>query len=141
MVTSKVNGTRQRLARGVRALLAIWTVTSFFTVIPADARTPAPSSVSVPTLAVSELSPEGRKTYGLIRSGGPFPFEKDGVVFGNRERLLPLSRRGYYREYTVVTPRARNRGAQRIICGGPPQNPEHCYFTADHYSSFREIVE
>jgi ribonuclease T1 len=77
----------------------------------------------------------------LIRSGGPFPFEKDGVVFGNREKLLPPFSRGYYREYTVATPRARNRGAQRIVCGGAPSNPDRCYYTADHYSSFREISE
>ncbi|WP_412556646.1 ribonuclease domain-containing protein [Xylophilus sp. GOD-11R] len=108
---------------------------------PAVSKTP-PSVVSpTATIRVAELPPEGRQTYGLIRSGGPFPFEKDGVVFGNREKLLPPFRRGHYREYTVVTPRSRDRGARRIVCGGAPRNPERCFYTADHYSSFREIVE
>ena len=112
------------------------------------ARTPAwmsdatpPAASSGATLTVSELPPEGRKTYGLIRAGGPFPFDKDGVTFGNREKLLPKQVRGYYREYTVVTPQARNRGARRIICGGAPRTPDRCYYTADHYASFREIVQ
>ena len=80
-------------------------------------------------------------TYRLIRSGGPFPYEKDGTVFGNRERLLPRHPRGFYREYTVATPRARHRGARRIVCGGrQPTRPVACYYTADHYASFRRIV-
>jgi len=109
----------------------------------ASAKTPAfwaPSATAETTLTVSDLPPQGRETYGLIHSGGPFPFEKDGVVFGNRERLLPQRARGYYREYTVATPQARNRGARRIICGGAPRTPERCYYTADHYASFKEIV-
>ena len=73
--------------------------------------------------------------------GGPFPYDKDGTVFGNRERLLPGKPRGYYREYTVETPRAKNRGARRIVCGGePPVRPEVCYYTADHYASFARIA-
>ena len=40
---------------------------------------------------------------------------KDGTVFGNRERLLPLKERGWYREYTVRTPGSRDRGARRIV--------------------------
>ena len=60
-------------------------------------------------------------TLRQIQAGGPFPFEKDGIVFGNRERLLPPHPRGFYHEYTVPTPRARDRGARRIVCGGPSQ--------------------
>ncbi|WP_028604521.1 ribonuclease domain-containing protein [Ottowia thiooxydans] len=94
------------------------------------------------TLAVAELPREGQLTYRLILQGGPFVYEKDGTVFGNRERLLPMQRRGYYREYTVETPRARNRGARRIVCGGQrPKTPDACYYTSDHYSSFKRIVE
>lgn len=100
---------------------------------PADSRSAA--------VQVAELPPQARETCGLIRRGGPFPYEKDGSVFGNRERLLPAARRGYYREYTVATPGSRDRGARRIVCGGPARAPHACYYTADHYASFRQIVE
>jgi len=94
-----------------------------------------------PTLLVADLPREGQATYQRIRQGGPFPHEKDGVVFGNRERQLPRQERGYYREYTVKTPGSRDRGARRIVCGGQePRNPRACYYTQDHYASFREIV-
>ena len=92
-------------------------------------------------IAIAELPPAGRVTYELIRAGGPFPFDKDGMVFGNRERQLPAERRGFYREYTVATPGSRDRGARRIVCGGPARAPHSCYYTADHYVSFRMIVE
>jgi len=94
----------------------------------------------VATVSVAELPPQGSQTYGLIRQGGPFPNEKDGVVFGNRERLLPAHQRGYYREYTVKTPGVNHRGTRRIVCGGQPRTPDACYYTADHYASFRKIV-
>ena len=93
------------------------------------------------TVHVAELPRQGRETYELIRQGGPFPYDKDGTVFGNRERLLPTERRGYYREYTVKTPGSRDRGARRIVCGGPARTPHACYYTADHYASFRKILE
>lgn len=92
------------------------------------------------TVAVSALPVQGRDTYASIFKGGPFPFEKDGVVFFNRERLLPLHPRGYYREYTVKTPGLQGRGTRRIVCGGPKTQPDTCYYTADHYASFRKIV-
>ncbi|MFM2274439.1 MAG: hypothetical protein RL211_311 [Pseudomonadota bacterium] len=94
----------------------------------------------VATVSVTELPQQGSQTYALIRQGGPFPYEKDGVVFGNRERLLPAHQRGYYREYTVKTPGVSHRGARRIVCGGQPRTPDACYYTADHYASFRKIV-
>ena len=92
-------------------------------------------------IQVAALPPQGRQTYEAIRRGGPFPHDKDGMVFGNRERLLPGQPRGYYREYTVATPGSRDRGARRIVCGGPTRTPDACYYTADHYASFRKIVE
>jgi ribonuclease T1 len=92
------------------------------------------------SVSVDQLPPQGRTTYQRILQGGPFPYEKDGVVFGNRERMLPLEKRGYYREYTVKTPGSRDRGARRIVCGGPATTPNACYYTADHYASFRKIV-
>ena len=94
------------------------------------------------TVAVAELPRQGQETYRLIHQGGPFVHDKDGAVFGNRERQLPAMRRGYYREYTVETPGLRNRGARRIVCGGPVRiRPNACYYTSDHYSSFKRIVE
>jgi ribonuclease T1 len=82
------------------------------------------------------LPPEARETLRLIERGGPFPYAKDGTVFGNRERRLPPRPRDYYREYTVPTPGERDRGARRIIIGGGGER----YFTADHYRSFRRIT-
>ena len=93
------------------------------------------------TVALAALPAEGQKTQGLIRAGGPFPYSKDGAVFGNREQLLPRRERGFYREYTVSTPGSRDRGARRIVCGGQhPTLPEACYYTADHYASFKRIA-
>ncbi len=110
--------------------------------VPASARTTA-EAPQAPSASVSlaELPRQARDTYELIRRGGPFPFEKDGAVFFNREKLLPQQKRGYWREYTVKTPGSRDRGARRIVCGGPPVTPHACYYTADHYASFRTIVE
>ena len=100
---------------------------------------PSSSTHSAP-IALAQLPRQGRVTYALIHQGGPFPYDKDGTVFGNRERLLPAHKRGYYREYTVKTPGSRNRGARRIVCGGQPVTPSVCYYTDDHYNSFRPIA-
>jgi ribonuclease T1 len=92
-------------------------------------------------VSLAELPIEAQRTERLIRQGGPFPFAKDGVVFGNRERQLPRRQRGFYREYTVRTLGASDRGARRIVCGGQqPRNPEACYYSDDHYASFRRIA-
>jgi ribonuclease T1 len=104
------------------------------------AKAPNPM-VGLDTIQLIQLPPQGRVTYQLIQQGGPFPFDKDGGVFGNRERILPSQQRGYYREYTVKTAGAGNRGAKRIVCGGPPRVPDACFYTSDHYASFRHIVE
>jgi ribonuclease T1 len=92
------------------------------------------------SVALSALPPQARETYQAITRGGPFPFEKDGVVFGNRERQLPGAKRGYYREYTVRSPASHDRGPRRIVCGGALTVPDVCYYTADHYASFRQIA-
>ena len=93
-------------------------------------------------VALSSLPKEAQQTQRLIRAGGPFPYTKDGTVFGNRERLLPRRERGFYREYTVRTPQSRDRGARRIVCGGrQPTEPETCFYTDDHYASFKRIVQ
>ncbi|MEV6115491.1 ribonuclease domain-containing protein [Streptomyces sp. NPDC052109] len=104
---------------------------------------PAGSSVSVPawahgmrTVEQSQLPAEARRTLALIDKGGPFPYAKDGVVFGNFEGRLPKHQRGYYHEYTVSTPGSRDRGARRIVTG---QTGE-IYYTGDHYNSFRAVL-
>lgn len=96
---------------------------------------------SVASIAFHALPVQGREVMEQIWRGGPFRYEKDATIFGNRERLLPRKKRGYYREYTVPTPGLRHRGARRIVCGGhQPRRPDACYYTEDHYSSFRLIV-
>ena len=88
-------------------------------------------------VSISELPAEAVATLELIRKGGPFPYAKDGAVFGNRERLLPKQKRGYYREYTVRTPKVRTRGARRIVKGSAGE----LFYTDDHYNSFKRIRE
>ncbi|MEN9373377.1 MAG: hypothetical protein RIR79_929 [Pseudomonadota bacterium] len=108
-----------------------------------SAKEPTPPTLeSQSGIALHQLPPQGVETYRLIHQGGPFPFEKDGVFFGNRERQLPIQKRGYYREYTVKTPYSRDRGSRRIVCGGEqPTTPNACYYTEDHYTTFRKIVK
>lgn len=99
-----------------------------------------PSSSSQLAATQSRLSPqeqELQQTLALIRSNGPFPYQRDGIVFENRERLLPVKSRGYYREYTVDTPGLSHRGPRRVVTGGNP--PEVYYYTEDHYRSFVRI--
>jgi ribonuclease T1 len=86
---------------------------------------------------LEELPSEARATLALVKSGGPFPHAQDGRVFSNREKLLPIQARGYYREFTVATPGARDRGARRIVAGSGGEY----YYSADHYRSFRRIKD
>ena len=88
-------------------------------------------------VAAAQLPPEARATLLLIRKGGPYPYAKDGAVFGNRESILPKTTRGYYREYTVKTPGERTRGARRIIAGRGGE----FFYTDDHYNHFSRIRE
>ena len=108
---------------------------------PTAAREPLPQTTSgLPVVALSDLPVQAQTVHTRILSGGPFRYEKDGTVFGNRERHLPRQPRGFYREYTVPTPGVRHRGARRIVCGGQKVRlPETCFYTEDHYQSFREI--
>jgi ribonuclease T1 len=76
----------------------------------------------------------------MIAAGGPFASDRDGIAFSNRERVLPREKRGYYREYTVRTPGVRNRGARRIVCGGDQRAVDQCYYSDDHYQSFKCIA-
>jgi ribonuclease T1 len=133
--------------------LSIWIVTGlvalagWFAGIAAPAhaqRAAAPASEAAPGIAwidVANIPPEARETLRLIKAGGPFPYEKDGTRFGNRERLLPPRPPDHYTEYTVRTPGERTRGARRIVAGGDPKTSGEYYYTDDHYQSFRRIRE
>ena len=94
-------------------------------------------------ISVRRLPPEALDTLRMIQSRGPFPYKKDGTVFGNREKRLPHRPRGYYTEYTVRTPGSRDRGARRIVAGqgatGDPATAGEYWYTDDHYESFRRI--
>lgn len=108
---------------------------------PVQAKPAAQAAAQLETVALSALPREAQHMYRLILAGGPYTHSQDGIVFGNRERILPAKPRGYYHEYTVTTPGARNRGARRLVCGGnPPQRPEACFYTDDHYVSFRKLA-
>jgi ribonuclease T1 len=96
---------------------------------------------AIAEVALAELPAEARSTLATIRRGGPFDYDKDGTTFFNREGLLPRRPRGYYTEYTVRTPGARNRGARRIVAGGDPMRSGEYYYTRDHYRSFLRIRE
>ena len=89
------------------------------------------------TVALAELPREAQQTVALIKKGGPYPYKRDGVVFGNFERRLPMHPRGYYHEFTVVTPGARDRGARRLISGKSGE----LYYTDDHYENFRRVLQ
>lgn len=95
-----------------------------------------------PVIAVQDLPKEAKEVLALIKKGGPYPYSKDGSVFSNRERALPDRPRGYYREFTVKTPKVKNRGARRIIAGGA-KNAEgmEFFYTDDHYATFKRIKE
>jgi ribonuclease T1 len=111
--------------------------------LPAPARAAGQSVDAVANpVRLDDLPDAAVTVHRQIQAGGPFLHpEKDGVVFANRERLLPRETRGYYREYTVPTPGSRDRGARRIVCGGrEPKTPDVCYYTQDHYASFRRIA-
>jgi ribonuclease T1 len=117
---------------------------ALLTVLLAGALAPAalaqkgpPRAVEAREIAYAQLPSEARATMALIRKGGPFPYAKDGALFGNREAILPAQKRGYYREYTVKTPGERTRGARRIIWGMGGE----FYYTEDHYNHFRRVRE
>jgi len=103
----------------------------------AEAQRGPPPSPAVGDVERAQLPREALATLALIRKGGPYPYAKDGAVFGNREGHLPKQRRGYYREYTVRTPGSRTRGARRIVRGASGE----LYYTDDHYNSFKRIRE
>ena len=110
---------------------------AFAFVAPAYAQRGDAAPNTIAEVRVDQLPREARETIALIRNGGPFPYAKDGAVFGNREGVLPRAKRGYYREYTVKTPHVRTRGARRIVAGASGE----IYYSDDHYNHFRRVRE
>ncbi|OWW22053.1 ribonuclease domain-containing protein [Noviherbaspirillum denitrificans] len=119
--------------------LKTWTFLVLALLLSVNVLAKGPAPVGV--VAVWELPKEAQLTLALIKQGGPYPYPKDGSVFGNYEGVLPKQKRGYYREFTVKTPGARNRGARRIVSGGEPATSGEYYYTDDHYATFRRIKE
>jgi ribonuclease T1 len=97
---------------------------------------PTSPTTDLPTIAVADLPPQGVDTLELIEAGGPFPYDKDGSTFQNREGILPRQPGGFYAEYTVETPGSDDRGARRIVAGDDGSR----FYTEDHYASFEEVV-
>ena len=135
---------RKWLKSGALALTLMFGLLTGFGLLPGTLQT-AEASEAYAVVSVSDLPREARETLALIQAGGPFPYAKDGATFGNYERILPRQKRGYYTEYTVKTPGAKNRGARRIVAGkgrtGDPATSGEYWYTADHYKSFARIVE
>ncbi len=104
--------------------------------VPVQSADAAPLQ-AIASVSVEALPPQVRETLRLIHAGGPFPYARDGVSFGNFERRLPIEKPHFYREYTVPTPGARDRGARRVIAGREGE----FFYTDDHYSTFRRILE
>jgi ribonuclease T1 len=117
----------------------IWLILCIVSVLSFNAF--ARNSPSDGTISIADLPKEARETLALIKQGGPFPYAKDGSVFNNYEGLLPKQKRGYYHEFTVKTPRARNRGARRIVVGGNWATSREYYYTDNHYATFKRITE
>jgi ribonuclease T1 len=139
-MAAQVSGFLSRVSRRVgQVLLAGALVAGLGNPVASSARESVPTGM--PTIERADLPPQGKAVLEKIETGATFRHEKDGSVFGNRERLLPRQTRGYYREYTVRTPGVKHRGARRIVCGGEvPSTPDACYYTEDHYASFKRIV-
>ncbi|MGW4287614.1 ribonuclease domain-containing protein [Streptomyces sp. NPDC004673] len=110
------------------ALLSALLVGGTVSATTADAAT-----ASVGSICYGSLPSQAHDTLDLIAQGGPYPYSQDGVVFQNREGVLPSQSSGYYHEYTVKTPGESTRGARRIVTG---QQNEEDYYTSDHYATF-----
>lgn len=88
------------------------------------------------TISVDDLPQQARQTVARIDAGGPFPYSRDGIVFSNREHVLPKQARGWYHEYTVKTPGENDRGARRLVKG----QDGAIYYSDDHYRTFKRVM-
>lgn len=129
-----------RFQQAVVVLLVVIVAVAGFTFLFGAKSSPQPKPVDTSgargTVAESALPPQAQQTIDRINAGGPFPFSRDGVVFNNREGLLPIQPSGYYHEFTVPTPGSSDRGARRIVNG----SGGFFFYSADHYRTFRQIV-
>ena len=135
-----------RVARRIRpALVACVCVLAPVPTIARDVQAHSFETGRLAPIRISQLPSEARETLASIRAGGPFASRRDGIVFSNRERILPPRPRGDYAEYTVPTPGARTRGARRLVAArsetGDFRNSHEYYYTDDHYQSFRRIAQ
>jgi len=124
-----------RALRSMASFVLLLCLAAGFACVSAARTTPE----TLPEVALSDLPREAQEVHLLVGKGGPFPFDRDGIVFGNREKLLPARPRGYYYEYTVRTPGVKGRGGRRLVCGGGKTAPDACFYSDDHYRSFRKI--
>lgn len=122
---------------GLIRIIGVLVLGSVLVSTPGTIAARSPASEKAGMVRTADLPREAQETLTLIRQGGPFPYARDGAVFANREGRLPPAARGTYREYTVKTPGSRDRGARRIIAAGS----DRFWYTADHYRSFRRIIE
>lgn len=127
---------RRRVTAALVGLLALvaggWFGNQSLSISPSGSQPGVVVEVGLPARTLSQLPPQAAEVWRLIQHGGPFPYQQDGTVFGNRERRLPPRPSGFYREYTVPTPGEPDRGARRLVTGGTAE----LYYTGDHYISF-----
>jgi ribonuclease T1 len=132
---AKTNRTRRGFHAGFELMRTAWLLMLALALLMSGS--PLSAREDHVTIRAADLPAQAQETLALIRQGGPFPFSRDGAIFANREGRLPRAARGTYREYTVVTPGSRDRGARRIITAGTSR----FWYTDDHYRSFRRIIE
>jgi ribonuclease T1 len=123
----------------IKCLGVMWAATLLLAAMPVQAQregSPQRMQAALADISVKALPPEARDTLKLIEKGGPYPHDRDGIVFGNFEKRLPLKDRGYYKEFTVKTPGVKHRGARRIVTGKGDEK----YYSDDHYKTFKRIV-
>ena len=124
------------MSQGVRLIWIVLAAMLWSPLLSQGAQ-PLQGQENLSVIKVAELPVQARETLLAIKQGGPFAYPRDGVIFNNFEQVLPKRQRGYYHEYTVVTPGESNRGVRRIISGAAHEY----YYTTDHYQTFKQILE
>ena len=129
----------KKIVNIIKYLSIFWVALLWFAALPASAqREDAPQRIqtALADISVKNLPAEAREALTLIEKGGPYAFDRDGIVFGNFEKRLPIKDRGYYNEFTVKTPGVKHRGARRIVTGKGGEK----YYSDDHYKTFKRVV-